>query len=781
MLTSFLGNSGSEFLKLFGSGSRFESVTRGVIDFRDLLYYVSIAGVFLCLNVFSLESFRWSSVVKNKAHFRWRLLTVLVIANVCLMNVWAHHIHWLRWDLTKGNIYSISNATHRYLEQLQEPLLIRGYFSAKTHPLLAPLIPQLKDLILEYKIAGRGNVQVEFIDPLENPELEKEAGQKFGIKPESFSVSDKYQDALVNSYFNILIQYGDQHEVLSFRDLIDIKVNKQTDVSVKLRNPEYDITKSIKKVLYEFQSAGDIFASIKTPVSFTGYFSNEHRLPSALVSITKDLTPLLEELQKVSGGKFLFTIVDPDKNKGVIAKEIGEKYGFLPMQVSLLEPDRFYFYMMVESDGRVFQIPLSQALNKEGLRQSFEAVFKRFSTGYLKTVGLVAPKIISPYLSQFGGPSGKSRHFDQLRNGLNKTLSVKEVNLKDGVVPEDVDVLLVLSPENMEDKELFAIDQFLMKGATVIFSTSPFEASLERSLLSASKTSSGLSDWFKNNGIVIEETMVLDPQHSYLDIPVQRNLGGYIIQEIKRVNYPYFVDIRFEEENSHSLTVGLPNIMMNWASPIQIDSLKNASRNVIALLKSSKDSWVSDSTAILPDFRAYGRFGFSPKDDTHASLLAVMVEGKFNSFFKGKESPLLEKESDKDGKNKKDKAPPIIGVIQKSLSSARLVLFSSNEFLTDETQRLSFNVGQSDYAFSLQLIQNTIDWVLEDKALLTLRGHSYFSATLSNASKKSHIFWETLNYICAVFGLLITFIVYRFIRKRSRRRYHELFQRGDTL
>lgn len=42
------------------------------------------------------------------------------------------------------------------LAQLREPLLIRGYFSAQTHPLLAPLVSRLRDLLEEYAVAGSG-------------------------------------------------------------------------------------------------------------------------------------------------------------------------------------------------------------------------------------------------------------------------------------------------------------------------------------------------------------------------------------------------------------------------------------------------------------------------------------------------------------------------------------------------------------------------------------------------------------------------------------------------
>ena len=71
----------------------------------------------------------------------------------------SYSIHY-----TKLYDYSLSAASRQYLQQLREPLLIRGYFSAKTHPLLAPLVPRLRDLIREYQIAGDGKVRAEFVD-----------------------------------------------------------------------------------------------------------------------------------------------------------------------------------------------------------------------------------------------------------------------------------------------------------------------------------------------------------------------------------------------------------------------------------------------------------------------------------------------------------------------------------------------------------------------------------------------------------------------------------------
>jgi ABC-2 type transport system permease protein len=42
-----------------GLGAHFSSVLRGVIDSRDLIYYLSVIGFFLYLSVLSLESRTW--------------------------------------------------------------------------------------------------------------------------------------------------------------------------------------------------------------------------------------------------------------------------------------------------------------------------------------------------------------------------------------------------------------------------------------------------------------------------------------------------------------------------------------------------------------------------------------------------------------------------------------------------------------------------------------------------------------------------------------------------
>jgi ABC-2 type transport system permease protein len=50
----------SSLFRAMGTSSRFKSIARGVIDFRDLLYYLSLTGFFLAASVGVLRARRWA-------------------------------------------------------------------------------------------------------------------------------------------------------------------------------------------------------------------------------------------------------------------------------------------------------------------------------------------------------------------------------------------------------------------------------------------------------------------------------------------------------------------------------------------------------------------------------------------------------------------------------------------------------------------------------------------------------------------------------------------------
>ncbi len=789
-VTNLFNTQISEVLHLIGTGSRFQSITRGVIDFRDLYYYLSIMGIFLSLNVLALERLRWAGNRTNGRHKKWLVVVALVVANLIAGNFWLQQVGFARVDITDGHIYTISATTRRYLAELKEPLLIRGYFSKKTHPLLAPLIPRLRDLLNEYAIAGKGKVKVEFVDPLENPELEREAGEKYGIKPVAFQTANKYQAAVTNSYFDVLIKYGDQHETLSFRDLIEVKITGEQDIDVELRNPEYDITSAIKKVLSSYRSSGNIFLDIKDPVVFKGYISSDANLPQPLAEFKGKLIKVLDKLKLESQGKLSIEIEDPDAQGGALAKKIEADYGFRPMALGLLDSKPFWFYMVLDCNGQVVPVSLPQDLDRVNLESGINASLKRYSKGFLKTVGIWTEIPDVPgYNFQV-----KAKHFNAIREKLGSEFTIKKASFEAGRVPADIDVLVLLAPEKMDEKEIFAIDQFLMRGGTVILSTSPFDVDFEKEL-TGRKFDSGLTQWLKHNGVEFDDSMVLDPKNSSFPIPRERKIEDYVVEETITVPYPYFVDIRADGmDKTTGITSGINQLTVNWASPIKVDSAKNKGNTVVQLLLSSKESWTSPSTEIQPDFEANEKLGFPIGTSKGRQVVAVAMEGQFESFFKGRKPPVDAKSatplenpaisSSKSASSAPKSSTTTLSKVSdpselharadKSVGTSRLIVFGSNSFLSDEMLQLASATLGTHYLNPVSLIENSIDWAIGDREMLSIRNRGHFSRPLLPIGSEDQSVFEYVNYGIALFSLFAIWIVRTIIARRAKKRFQRI-------
>ncbi len=224
----------------------------------------------------------------------------------------------------------------------------------------------------------------------------------------------------------------------------------------------------------------------------------------------------------------------------------------------------------------------------------------------------------------------------------------------------------------------------------------------------------------------------MDPQNEPFPVQVDRQVGGMTVREIQAINYPFFVDVRASGMDKTSPIVSkLSAVTMNWASPITVDAEKNQGRQVTVLLKSSANSWLRTTADIQPDLKKYPNVGFPVEGEKASRNLAVSVRGSFDSFFKGKPSPLgsaVKRQAHPPwGRPVRkhlaltDPGPQAGGAIETSPDTARLVVVGSAEFLTDIVFQISSSLAQDRYLNSLQFLQNAVDWSVEDLDLLGIR------------------------------------------------------------
>jgi len=767
MVTSVFGRGVGEALAQLGTGRRFESITRGVLDLRDLYYYASIVGVFLALNRLQLDRLRWAGNPTTAGHRRVVLLAWLAAANFAAANLWLDQLPSARLDLTRDRLYTLSPTTRAQLSALNEPLLLRGYFSSRTHPLLAPLVPQLEDVMREYGVASGGRARVEFIDPEGNRPAEEEAASRFGVRPVPFQTANRYQEAVTNSYFDVVVAYADQHVTLGFRDLIEVKQHGPESVDVALKDPEYLLTSAVRKVVNGYRGGGNPFSELAGPVTFHGYLSPQDRLPPALRSVRSDLDTVLADLSKQAGSKLKVSFEDPDGGGGKLGKELEQRYGFAPEVASLTDPQPFWFYMVLEGNRDAIQVPPPSKLDQESLHRSIVSALQRLTPGVLRTVGLVTPP---------EDPRTGAGGYSILEQTLAQEARVEPVQIDSGRVPEDVDLLMVMDPRGLGDVQRFAIDQFLMRGGSVIVCTSPFEIQLVDSL-GVQRSGSGLEDWLAGMGIKIGPSMVLDRQSATMPVPVERQAGELTLRELEMVPYPHFLDLRRGGlDRTSPITASLGQLTVPWASPIDLDLGKTKDR-AVRLLQSSPASWISDSPDIVPDFDAHPETGFAVTANEGEKTLAVALQGPFESAFKGKSPPAPSAKPKTDapaatsGASAGPDAGPPPSVLEHSPASAHLVVVASSAFASDLALNLMSEGMRSLYVKPVEFLQNSVDWSLEDPALLALRGRSRFAATLVPLTDEGRRRWEYANYALALLGLSVVFVWRRAVGHADRRRH----------
>lgn len=778
-VTDFFGENVAGLLRGLGTGSRFESIQRGVIDLRDLVYYLSLTGVFLMLNTYTVERKRWSRGAATASYRNsYSLFSGLVVANLLLVNVWVGQLTVLRADLTQQREYSLSSTTKDLLANLQEPLLVRAYISEKSHPLLNPLRPAIEDLLREYAIAGGDRVTAEVIDPITDPELEAEANQSYGIQPTPLQVAGRYESSVINAYFDVLVRYGDQDITLNFRDLINVQPNRDGSFDVQLRNPEYDLTSAIKKVVYGFQSVESVLAALEQPVTLTLYVTPD-MLPPELASAPETIAAVANDITAASNGKFIFQTVNPDDPaSGVTRQQLFEQMGLQPFPTSFFSADSYYLHTVLQNGADAQVIYPSNDVSEANVRTAIETALKRSSAGFLKTIGLWTPPA-TPTQDMFGQTQPPLSSWNLLTDSLSQEYSVRNVDLADGMPPEGIDTLLVVQPENLTDKQRYAIDQYLMRGGAVIVAAGNYKVIVDQFSggLGLQPLEGSLREMLAHYGVDVQTALVMDPQNVPFPAPVQRQVGDFTVQEIQAINFPYFVDVRQDGMNAESAIMnGLASSTMTWSSPTVIDASKNATRTTTLLMSSTPQSWLTTNTVMQPNFDLYPEFGFPVEGELAAQPLAVTLEGTFASFFKDQPSPLASSEPS-EGEAPAGAVTP--ATIAESPESARLVVLGSGEFIDDFVIQLMAQLIGDQALNNVQLVQNAVDWAVEDTDLLAIRARGAGVRLLDPLTEQQQTTWEVGNYVVAL--LLVLLIGGFFLIQRRGEKPMELTKSGGDL
>lgn len=200
---------------------------------------------------------------------------LIVIGIIAVLNFLSYQLFY-RLDLTQNKIYSITEASKNTVENLDDIINIKVYFSSNLPSDLINLPQEVKDLLEEYGIYSGGKIRSEFIDPLKLENHEQEM-YKIGIPALQFNILEKDKYQVSKGYLGMTVQYGDNKEIIPIIE--------------NIRNLEYEITAAIKKV-----SAGEL-ATI-------GFLTSHNSL-----DIEKEISAVYEKISE------LYSVVSLDLNE----------------------------------------------------------------------------------------------------------------------------------------------------------------------------------------------------------------------------------------------------------------------------------------------------------------------------------------------------------------------------------------------------------------------------------------------------------------------------------
>jgi ABC-type uncharacterized transport system involved in gliding motility auxiliary subunit len=218
--------------------SHFESLGRGVIDLRDVIYFVSLAGIFLALAYGALLGRKLAPASGGLR--RLRLGIGILAASLIVVNLLGSYIGG-RVDLSPGNAYTLSPATRGLVRELDDIVTVKLFASRELPTEVALMKRDVDDLLRDLRSAGRGQVRIVERDPSDDDAARREA-ESIGIQPVQFNVIGQSELQVKQGYLGLAIQHGGETETIPF-------VQRSDDLEYRLVSAVRHLTRDKKPVV----------------------------------------------------------------------------------------------------------------------------------------------------------------------------------------------------------------------------------------------------------------------------------------------------------------------------------------------------------------------------------------------------------------------------------------------------------------------------------------------------------------------------------------------------
>ncbi len=652
-----------------------------------------------------MESKSKFSLLSEKYIFIFYII-IIVLINLVSLTL------YFRLDLTRNSAYSLSDISEEVVSELADPLNIKVFF---TEDLPAPynaVHRYLKDLLEEYSEYGNENFNYEFIDVEKNKELSGD----FGISSVQIREIKNDQLKFRNAFMGLAIVHG---------DLIE-KIESIT----KSEGLEYKITSIIKKMTGKIDS----LQRLEKPIEVTLYASSNLPL-GGMEKLNERVSEIANRCKVRNYDKITYRFVDPytDKSLG----NVDEIYGIIKLNWTSsvnvggkrIKPGEGIIGIVVELGDKFESIQiLSRTLFGGYAVGGLENLEDKINSAIDNIIN-INPKI--GYITGHGERSLTDQNgAPNLKQLLSDMYEVEEIELAKNDISDEISTIIINGPkQKLSDYELLKIDQFVMKGKSVFFLLDSFnEVSPQGGNMFGGgrpmvlPLNTGLENVVSHYGVTVNKDIVLDKKCYKTTQP---GFGG---QDI------YFVPIVGDAglNNDNLVTRYIKTVVFPKVSSLKIVDDKQDIKGTV-LVSSSDESWLMQGRiSFMP-------FGMSPPEESKMSSynLAVLLSGKFTSYFKGKEIPVDENEEQK-GKGKKAKIATA-GIIESGVKPGNIIVIGSSEITSAGV------LDKDGRSLNSILLHNMVDYISANYDVPEMRSKGLAFNPLEDTEEGTRLMLKLLN------------------------------------
>lgn len=418
-----------------------------------------------------------------------------------------------------------------------------------------------------------------------------------------------------------------------------------------------------------------MLSQIDDVVSVNVYFSEN--LPPNLLPVKEAVKDILNDFGAYSHEKLAVKFIDPKGNEELERKLM--RIGIPQIEMNILQEDRQevvlgYLGIGIFYEDKVSVIPV--VTSTENLEYELARSIKKVITRETPTIA---------FITGHGEPV-LSDTYTTIRQELEKQYNVEYLDTsRNPDIPERVKTVIIIGPEkDYTDRELYELDQFLMRGGKLIFLGERVHVGNN---LRAKPVDSNIFELISNYGIDVNKDLVVDLRsHTYASFGTQ--FARFISP------YPFWVKVLGNRVNKRNpVLYRIQFLVFPWASSIELSS----------------DEGIRFEKLFATTNLSYSKtfpFDLGPQQDFHqggnmnSKILGVVLSGRLPSYFKTRDIPDYEGNDDRLKeffKQRDEYRKKITQSIETQIVVVSDSDFISDNFISRNTQNMEFFLNLVDY------------------------------------------------------------------------------------